>query len=98
MIYTVRVSGAEIIAAFFRRARSGSLSLAAAQAEAAPFKIDPAFGKPAISWIFNDAEYMVFERQRPVNVWTLNARWATPKPRHGANWPCAWGTIHIEPR
>ena len=40
MIYTVRVSGAEIIAAFFRRARNGSLSLAAAQAEAAQFKID----------------------------------------------------------
>jgi predicted nucleic acid-binding protein len=40
MIYTVRVSGAEIIAALFRRARSGSLSLAAAQAEAAQFKID----------------------------------------------------------
>jgi len=36
----MRVSGAEIIAALFRRARSSSLSLAAAQAEAAQFKID----------------------------------------------------------
>ena len=36
----MRVSGAEIIAALFRRARNGSLALAAAQDEAAQFKID----------------------------------------------------------
>ncbi len=40
MIYTVRVSGAEIVAALFRRTRGSSLTLAAAQTEAAQFKID----------------------------------------------------------
>ena len=40
VIYTVRVSGAEIVAALFRRTRGGSLPRATAQAEAAQFKID----------------------------------------------------------
>ena len=39
-IYVVRVSGAEIVAALFRRARMGSLSLADAHAQAAQFKSD----------------------------------------------------------
>ncbi len=39
-VYTVRVSGAEIVAALFRRARVGALSLSDAQAETAQFKVD----------------------------------------------------------
>ena len=40
VIYTVRMSAAEIVAALFRRVRGGSLSLAAAQTEVAQFKLD----------------------------------------------------------
>jgi uncharacterized protein len=39
-LYTVRISGAELIAALFRRSRAGSLSVLDAQAEAAQFKAD----------------------------------------------------------
>lgn len=39
-LYTVRVSGAEIVAAFFRRVRTESLTPANAQAAAAEFKND----------------------------------------------------------
>lgn len=42
-LYTVRISGAEIIAALFRRSRSGALSLLDAQTEAAQFKADLAY-------------------------------------------------------
>ncbi len=40
VIYTVRISGAEIVAALFRRARTGALSPSDAQAAAAQFKAD----------------------------------------------------------
>jgi hypothetical protein len=40
VIYTVRVSAAEIVAALIRRVRGGSLALAAAQAEVAQFRLD----------------------------------------------------------
>jgi hypothetical protein len=40
LIYTVRISGTEIVAALFRRSRAGSLSLLDAQTEAAQFKAD----------------------------------------------------------
>lgn len=40
VLYTVRISGAEIIAALFRRARTGTLSSADAQAAATQFKAD----------------------------------------------------------
>lgn len=40
VLYTVRISGAEIIAALFRRARTGTLSSADAQAAAMQFKAD----------------------------------------------------------
>lgn len=39
-LYTIRVSGAEIIAAFFRRVRTGSLTLSDAQKAAIQFKTD----------------------------------------------------------
>jgi predicted nucleic acid-binding protein len=39
-VYTVRISGAEIIAALFLRARTGSLAAADAQAVATQFKVD----------------------------------------------------------
>ncbi len=39
-LYTVRISGAEIIAAFFRRLRTGTLSSADAQAAALQFTAD----------------------------------------------------------
>ena len=39
-LYTVRISGAELVAALFRRARAGSLSVLDAQTEAAQFKAD----------------------------------------------------------
>ncbi len=39
-IYTVRISGAEIVSALFRRAQAGSLALSDAQAAAAWFKAD----------------------------------------------------------
>jgi predicted nucleic acid-binding protein len=39
-LYTVRVSGAEIIAALFLRVRTGTLTLPHAQAAASQFKID----------------------------------------------------------
>lgn len=40
VIYTVRVSAAEIVAALFRRVRGGSLDPASAQTESAQFKRD----------------------------------------------------------
>jgi hypothetical protein len=40
ILYTVRVSGAEIVAALFRRARTGTLVLADAHTAAAQFKLD----------------------------------------------------------
>ncbi|MGA9350850.1 MAG: type II toxin-antitoxin system VapC family toxin [Anaerolineae bacterium] len=39
-LYTVRISGAEIIAALFRRTRMGTLAVADAQAAATQFKAD----------------------------------------------------------
>jgi hypothetical protein len=39
-LYTVRTSGAEIVAAFFRRVRTGTLASADAQAAASQFKAD----------------------------------------------------------
>jgi predicted nucleic acid-binding protein len=39
-LYTVRISGAEIVAALFLRARTGSLALADAQAAATQFQAD----------------------------------------------------------
>lgn len=39
-LYTVRISGAEIVAAFFQRARMGSLSLSDAQQAVVQFKPD----------------------------------------------------------
>jgi len=39
-IYIVRISGVEMVAALFRRAHSGSLALADAQAQTAQFKAD----------------------------------------------------------
>ena len=39
-LYIVRVSGAEMVAALFRRARVGSLALSDAQAQTAQFKAD----------------------------------------------------------
>jgi len=39
-LYTVRISGAEIIAALFRRAQTGALALSDAQAATTQFKID----------------------------------------------------------
>ncbi len=40
VIYTARVSAAEIVAALFRRVRGGSLTLAMAQTESVQFKLD----------------------------------------------------------
>ncbi|HLF28005.1 MAG TPA: type II toxin-antitoxin system VapC family toxin [Anaerolineae bacterium] len=39
-IYTVRISGAEIVSALFRRAQAGAFALSDAQAAAASFKAD----------------------------------------------------------
>ncbi|MDY7080449.1 MAG: type II toxin-antitoxin system VapC family toxin [Chloroflexota bacterium] len=39
-LYTVRISGAEIVAALFRRARTGTLAVPDAQAAATQFKTD----------------------------------------------------------